>query len=239
MRWFTVALLVLIAQAHALSSHPVDEVVVGVNTTTGMELSLFRYKSGYSYGNTYGLERRATLDLPYRARFFTGDVDGDGVDELIQAVGDAQGQRLEIYRYSMEEQRLLRLDAARYSGGGSWQAGDVNGDGVDELVRILPGAGWTELYLYAYDPSYSRGMTEKLRRSDVLKYRMPLETWLCGDVDGDGRDELIAVEEASLWVQAEYLCLQHLLCSRAHGEAQKNRGGGVHPAPLSPPRRRY
>lgn len=87
------------------------------------------------------------------------------------------------------------MDVARHGGeAGRWLAGDVNGDGVDELILIQPKVAWTEIYLYIYDPEYSRGITEKLRQLDMLKYREPLETWLAGDINGDGIDELIAIQ---------------------------------------------
>ncbi len=197
MRWFMVALATLLtfAHIHALPAYPVDEVVVAVNTTTGMELSFYQYKSGYSYGNNYGLERKASVELPYTASFFTGDIDGDGIDELIRVVREAQGSRLEIYRYDSDENKLLRLNVAHHGDWGKWLAGDINGDGVDELILILPEIAWTEIYLYTYDPGYSWGTTQKLRQLDVLKYRRPLVSWLAGDVNGDGIDELIAIDK--------------------------------------------
>jgi|GEM_PF-4409853 hypothetical protein len=197
MRWLivTLAILLTFAHLHALPSYPVDEVVIAVNTTTGMELSFFQYKSGYAYGNNYGLEKKAVVELPYWANFFTGDVDGDSIDELIKVVREAQGSKLEIYRYDRDENKLLRLDVARHgSEAGRWLAGDVNGDGVDELILIQPKVAWTEIYLYTYDPEYSRGITEKLRQLDMLKYRESLENWLAGDINGDGIDELIAIQ---------------------------------------------
>ncbi|WP_456475727.1 PEGA domain-containing protein [Candidatus Pyrohabitans sp.] len=196
MRWFVIALVSLLSlvSLHALPAYPVDEVVIGVNTTTGMELSLFQYKSGYAHGIAYGLERRGVVELQYPASFFSGDVDGDGVDEIIRVVRKAQGTALEIYRYDREENKLLRLDIAFHgSEAGEWLAGDINGDGVDELILIQPGVAWTEIYAYVYDPAYSRGTTEKLRQLDILRYG-GITTWLTGDVNGDGVDELIAFE---------------------------------------------
>jgi hypothetical protein len=196
MQWLmvTLAILLTFGHLHALPSYPVDEIVMAINTTTGMELSFFKYKSGYAYGNIYGMQRKAVVELPYSASFFTGDVDGDSIDEFIKVVREAQGTKLEIYRYSMEENKLLRVDVARHGGEGKWLAGDINGDGVDELILIQPEVAWTEIYLYTYDPEYSRGITEKLRQLDMLKYREPLETWLAGDINGDGIDELIAIQ---------------------------------------------
>lgn len=199
MRWFVAVLASLFALAnlHALPSYPVDEIVIATNTTSGMELSFFVYKSGYSYGNIHGMEKKAALELPYSTSFLAGDVDGDGVDELIGITREAQGFRLDIYRYTAEENLLLRMDVARYGDeGGSWLAGDVDGDGRDELILVRPAVAWTEIHLFTYEPEYSRGKAEKLRQRDVLKYRELLLKWLTGDVNGDGIDEFIAVQES-------------------------------------------
>lgn len=196
MHRFVIALIYLLSLAslHALPAYPVDEVVIGVNTTTGIELSLFQYKSGYTHGMTYGLERRGVVEFRHQASFFSGDVDGDGVDEIIRVVRKAQGTELEIYRYDREENKLLRQDVAFHgSEAGEWLAGDINGDGVDELILIQPGVAWTEIYIYVYDPAYSRGTTEKLRQLDILRYG-GIAGWFTGDVNGDAIDELIAFE---------------------------------------------
>ncbi|NOZ58595.1 MAG: PEGA domain-containing protein [Euryarchaeota archaeon] len=189
--------LLLLSLGYAVPSHPVDEVVFAENTTTGMELSIFVYKSGYSYGNTYGLERRATLRVPFSAQLLLADVDGDSVAEVVAVVGDVEGLTLEFYRYIAEENRLMRLGEARLRGAaGSWFAGDVDGNGRDELMRLLPAAGWTEVYVYSYAPGFLSGYAEGLRQLDVLRYGGDGGVWFAGDVDGDGRDELILAEDA-------------------------------------------
>ncbi len=185
--------MMLLFQAAALSMpvQPVDELIFVENTTSGMELSIFSYDSEYSYGTTLGLKRKANLKVSFSTHLLPADVDGDGIAEVVAVYRDIKGFRLEIYRYNRDKEQLVRLDTARLSGSGNWFAGDVDGDGRDELMLTRRGAAWTEVYMYEYDPEYFDGLAEKLRREDVLRYGRVVSGWFAGDVDGDGRDELI------------------------------------------------
>ncbi|NOZ76968.1 MAG: hypothetical protein GXO65_04685, partial [Euryarchaeota archaeon] len=63
----------------------------------------------------------------------------------------------------------------------------------DELIHVSPGQYETTLYVYEYTPGYSTGDIVGLREEAVLGYYTPTTSWLTGDLDGDGRSELIHV----------------------------------------------
>ncbi|MCE7744778.1 MAG: hypothetical protein GPJ52_06550, partial [Candidatus Heimdallarchaeota archaeon] len=154
----------------------------------------------------------------------TGDVDGDGLDEVIVATDD---DYLEIYddanhNYSNRSILFEDLPEPVYEDGGydpsAWKidflktiaVGDVDGDGIDEIViaRSFLGGSITDslfginvynayitIYFWVFDAvewdfigSGIEVITAKFRLDSPLS--MEPEVAL-GDVDGDGLDEII------------------------------------------------
>lgn len=125
-------------------------------------------------------------------RVATGDVDGDGNDELVVGTGRMPGEAMwiAVFDDAAHGCRFLRwiqlvwLPYSRVNGETFPACGDLDGDGYDEIVVGLGpgGAGWSVVI-----------------RADGTK------TWLrlpgspigdgatrpaCGDLDGDGKDEV-------------------------------------------------
>ncbi len=137
----------------------------------------------------------------YGALIGCGDLDGDGTDELAACPGPgpSYGAVVSLHRYSAD------LGWARVPGvpvffaygppvsGGALPAfGDLDGDGRDELLTA-PGA-------LAANGSHIRGWrlgpdgVEPMAQVNFLAYQPGLgygARLACGDLDGDGRDELV------------------------------------------------
>jgi streptogramin lyase len=121
-------------------------------------------------------------------RVAVGDVNGDGVPDIITGAGPGGGPHVVVF--SGVDLSVIRSFFAynpSFTGGVFVAAGDVNGDGfVDiiagtdagggSIVRVFSGATGAELFppFFAYDPAFLGGVH-----------------LAAGDVDGDGRADII------------------------------------------------
>ncbi len=114
-----------------------------------------------------------------------GDVDGDGTDEIITAVGEGVSQ--DIVAWTLGGVEKLRFTASAFAASTSLRvaAGDVTGDGKDEII-VSSGAGAapkvaiyssTGVYLLEFAPYATSFMGGVFVTT--------------GDVDGNGTDEII------------------------------------------------
>jgi hypothetical protein len=131
-----------------------------------------------------------------------GDVDGDGKDEIIVGLGSypAEGGWLEVFDYdagNVSHEAWKRINWGLYnsqSGEIRPACGDIDGDGRDEIVvglgpvsgdPSLPG-GWFEVL----DDDYTHLAWGRIKWTGYNGANG--ESWpACGDVDGDGKDEII------------------------------------------------
>jgi hypothetical protein len=104
-----------------------------------------------------------------------GDVTGDGVSDIIAAAGPGGGPHVRVFDGRTGAQIPGPLGSffafpAGFSGGVNVAAGDVNGDGYEDVivaagpgggphVRVLSGLNGAELLgFFAYDPAFSGGV---------------------------------------------------------------------------------
>ncbi len=124
-----------------------------------------------------------------------GDVLGQGNDQIVIAAGPGYyGPEIRIFHAdgSLVENGTLR--AFSYNTfGASICCGDLNGDGVDE---IIVGAGPASRYQSGVRVfSYQSGNFNAVSELDFLAFPEDQGYGVnvaCGDLDGDGRDEIIA-----------------------------------------------
>lgn len=116
------------------------------------------------------------------------DVDGDGVDEIVTAVGPNQSPWVKVFRKNGQVISKFLAYAADVKGGVFIACGDLNGDGKGEIVTGVP---------EGYNPRVRtfNGVTGKpIISNGFLAYSKTLQTGIrvaTGDVDGDGLDEII------------------------------------------------
>lgn len=149
--------------------------------------------SGGPHVNVYNLD--GSLDRSFFAysalfkggvRVATGDVNGDGSDDIITGPGPGGGPHIRVFDgNSGGEIRSFFAYAPNFRGGVFVAAGDVNDDGKADVIvapgrgvpriRVFSGADGTELFnLLAYAPRMGLGVRVA-----------------AGDVNNDGKDDII------------------------------------------------
>ncbi len=115
----------------------------------------------------------------------TGDVDGDGVDEIITGAGDGGAPHVRVFEQDGTVIGQFFAYATTFRGGVYVAAGDVDGDGVDEIIT---GAGYTGgPHVRVFDLT---GNVLDQFFAYALTFRGGVQV-AAGDVNGDGVDEII------------------------------------------------
>ncbi len=138
---------------------------------------------------------------PLCAAMGAGDVNGDGYDDLVVGNGDysAQAGRVSLFHGSasgLSTTAAIRLsspEAASNFGAVVSPAGDVNGDGYDDILAAAPDYGANAGYFAVYHGS-SAGIQSTAAVSYSGASATELGTCLgdAGDVDQDGYADIIA-----------------------------------------------
>ncbi|HJN76143.1 MAG TPA: integrin alpha [Myxococcota bacterium] len=197
------------------------DVLIGAWTYNGDELN-----QGRAYLSLGGLADGSAADLDYswdgmeeraslgRAVAGAGDVDGDGLaDFLVGAHGpfgsaSSAGHTYLFYGAALPEPGTYDISAADlvfdgsapndYSGDALDSAGDVDGDGLDDLIfgALFTGdQGGTAYLWYAAGlgptGTYSLDEADQLFHSETDGDRAGASVTGPGDIDGDGRDDLL------------------------------------------------
>ena len=140
----------------------------------------------------------AIYELPLQKDFFayhkdfsggvniaSGDVDGDGISEIITGAGPGGGPHVRIFDLNGTLKSQFFAYDSNFRGGVNVASGDLDGDGISEIitgagpgggphVRIFDINGTLKSQFFAYDPKFSGGVNVA-----------------SGDTDGDGRSEII------------------------------------------------
>ncbi len=117
-------------------------------------------------------------------RVAMGDVDGDGVDEIVTVAGPGGGPQVRVF----ENDGSLRGQFFAYDQdqhhGVFVAAGDVDGDGVDEIIVSPDAGGGGEVRIFDMNGE----QREFFRPFDATSKSLRVAA---GDVDGDGEDEIV------------------------------------------------
>lgn len=134
--------------------------------------------------------------------FVTGDFDGNGRSDVVRMVDDGNSA-MSIW--------LGRSDGTRWSftkgyssGAGNWSrlltqavAGDVDGDGKDEIVALYRyGDNSSGIWVFDWNGTAFTGRKPYHAASGKEWYKMKP---MCGDIDGDGREELVVAFDYDGW----------------------------------------
>ncbi len=131
---------------------------------------------------------RQTIYATYRGglELASGDIDGDGIDELI--VSMSRGHEVRVYTWDRQRISAFSPLGRLWRGGFAVTTGDLEGDGNQEII-VTPrtGGGNAPVFL-----ATMRGIVKKIWRLNTGAYRGEMDIQGL-DVDRDGMDELLAV----------------------------------------------
>jgi subtilisin-like proprotein convertase family protein len=167
----------------------VDDIVTGAGAGGGPHVRAFSLAGG--------VPTEAASFYAYPPDFLggvtvaVGDVNGDGVDDIVTGAGAGGGPHVRAFSLAggvLTEAASFYAYAPGFLGGVTVAVGDVNGDGVDDIVTgagagggphvrafSLSGGGLAEVAsFFAYDPVFLGGVNVAV-----------------GDVNGDGVDDLV------------------------------------------------
>lgn len=159
----------------------VDLAVLGPQTDAGRSLWL-----GQSSGSGFTFSEGPSA-VPVAPAYLSGDVDGDGTDELLAV--DADAGTVDVVSPRVGSTRRWS-DGGFAVGGEVVLSGDFDGDGRDDLAAVVadgPQAP-TLLVASAREGSFSE--------PETLTELPEADRYAVGDFDGDGTDEVLAVERS-------------------------------------------
>ena len=167
------------------------DLAVGQPTAGSGQVLFFR-------GSASGVQSTPSLTLTGFVSGFgsaigsAGDVNGDGRDDFV-AFDQGQGAA-HVYlntgsASAMAHQAVLTDDQGIANWGGEvGAAGDLDGDGYGE-IRVSAGDNGSGLTVFKGSATGTRTTATPLRSTPPCRYRQAAHT--AGDVDGDGRDDLV------------------------------------------------
>jgi hypothetical protein len=159
------------------------EIVTGAGKTGGPHIRIFNKKGKYLNWSVFAfdLNFRGGIDVA------TGDVDGDGIDEI--GVCQAQGGQAwcKVYKANKEKTILFEKNVfGQPECGASIALGDVNGDGKDEII-VGSGPGKRNAEIKVFDLSGNEKPIVLHPFDSNFTGGLDLAT---GDVNKDGKDEI-------------------------------------------------
>jgi hypothetical protein len=184
------------AEVSAVTDPP-HYVISGLGETSSGYIEAFG--EDYSHADWLRVGWKSYNSANGEARIATGDIDGDGRDEIVVGLGPVWEQPypsgyFEVFDDDFTHLTWCRIQWKTYNntnGESRPACGDVDGDGYDEIIIGLGsgGKGYFEIFDYDADSITHKdwGRVNWKSYNNTNGESRPS----CGDVDGDGYDEII------------------------------------------------
>ena len=132
-------------------------------------------------------------DFKGGAALASGDMDGDGVKEIITAPLSEKGPEIKIFRLQNKKYVLktsgIMAYGAKFKGGVELGAGDVDADGIDEIIAAPASGGGPQVRLFKLTGGKGSILNQFFAFNKKLRIGFSLAS---ADIDGNGSDDIIA-----------------------------------------------
>ncbi|MAF13880.1 MAG: hypothetical protein CMI53_03235 [Parcubacteria group bacterium] len=158
-----------------------DEIITGAGLGGGPHIRIFNIE-GQVLSQFFVYDKSFRGGIPVSV----GDVDGDGVDEIITGIGKGGLPQVRIFDFKGNLFSEFMAYQENFTGGVNVATGDVNGDGVDDIVSGAGAGGGPHVRIFNFDGSLI---------SQFFAYNKNFKGGVnvaVGDLLGDGGSEVIA-----------------------------------------------
>ncbi|NNE34521.1 MAG: VCBS repeat-containing protein, partial [Rhodothermales bacterium] len=172
-----------------------------------LEFDGSQYRESVRLENTTEVSGELTTNSFQQPEALIGDFDGDSSTDIV--VGDSDGDWM-LYEFTGDDKATARwsFETAHYNAGARFASGDLNGDGRQEI--ILSATNWigersdgvyepdvTQLYVITNVGNDEYVVQDSLAFPGEWSQHNGITT---GDIDGDGRDEVVVVAVPHLYI---------------------------------------
>ena len=164
-----------------LNGDGIDDIVAGAGIGGGPRIRVIDGATGRELANFFAFEESQRNGV----NVAIGDIDGDGIQDIIVGAGDGGGPRVSAFTLGGVPIANFFAYESTFRNGVTVAAGDLNGDGTDEIIT---GAG------IGGGPRVSAFNQAGTRLTDFFAYEEDYRGGVnvsSGDLNGDGRSEII------------------------------------------------
>ncbi|MCF7794826.1 S8 family serine peptidase [Patescibacteria group bacterium] len=185
------------------SSHKNNEPRVYIRDIKGVELSSFlAYSDNFKGGVNIG----------------SGDVDGNGVNEIVTGAKSDGGAHIRVFNIEGELKSQFFAFDKNLRNGVNIAVGDVNKDGVDEIITTLDSGNSSEIRVY----DFKGNLISNFNAYDNMNISVNIAV---GDINGNGRDEIVSSTKAGSGPQIRVFDMNGNLISQFFAYDKHSRTG--------------
>ena len=179
----------------ALRTLPRGRYAVGSGIRQQTQVNVYDAKTNAMIGTLTPFGRAFTGG----ARVATGDINGDGVEDVIVAAGSGGGPAVKVFDgITLRELRSFYAYDSRFSGGVYVAVGDVTGDGRADIITGAGNGGSPHVNVFSGKALFPTGdvkaAVEPYAQKSFYAFSSTLRggvTVAAGDVNGDGRTDIV------------------------------------------------